>query len=128
MKTARILIVGGEAELAELCVNTLEKANAGHVLMVIDHAHGDRVASIAEAFKPDLVLLLAIKHMTPLGGGAVCRQLRASSVAGSAKIILFSSDSLKKGLSEAKGCGADAFIRKPFSQEKLLEMIELLLG
>lgn len=128
MKTARILIVGGGAELAELCVTTLEKENAAHVLMVIDQEHSDRVVSIAEAFKPDVILLLAINHMSPLGGQEVCRQLRASAVAGGAKIILFSSDSLKKGLRAAQECGADAFIRKPFSQEKLIEMIELLLS
>lgn len=128
IKTARILIVGGGAELAELCVATLEKDNGAHVLMVIDREHSDRVVSIAEAFRPDVILLLAINHMAPLGGAAVCRQLRASVIAGAAKIILFSSDSIKKGLGVAKECGADAFIKKPFSQEKLLEMIELLLS
>lgn len=128
IRTARVLIVGGGAELAELCVATLEKDNASHVLMVIDQAHSDRVVSIAEAFRPDVVLLLAINHMTPLGGEEVCRQLRANTMAGRARVILFSSDSLKKGLRAAKACGADAFIRKPFDQEKLLEMIELLLS
>jgi DNA-binding response OmpR family regulator len=128
IKTARILIVGGGAELAELCVAALEKDNAAHVLMVIDHEHSDRVVSIAEAFRPDVILQLAIKHMAPLGGAQVCRQLRANSVAGTAKIILFSSDSLKKGLAAAKECGADAYIKKPFSQEKMVEMIELLLS
>lgn len=128
IRTARVLIVGGGAELAELCVATLEKDNASHVLMVIDQAHSDRVVSIAEAFRPDVVLLLAINHMTPLGGEEVCRQLRANAMAGRARVILFSSDSLKKGLRAAKACGADAFIRKPFDQEKLLEMIELLLS
>lgn len=127
IKTARFLIVGGGAELAELCVATLEKDNAAHVLMVIGQEHGDRVASIAGAFKPDAILLLALNHLPPLGGAEVCRQLRAGPAAG-AKIILFSSDSLKKGLASAKACGADAFIRKPFSQEKLLEMLELLLS
>lgn len=128
LRTARFLIVGGGAELAELCVSTLEKDNAAHVLMVIGREHGDRVVSIAEAFKPDVILLLETRHLAPLSGAEVCRQLRAGAAAGGAKIILFSSDSLKKGLSAAKGCGADAFIRKPFSQEKLLEMIELLLS
>jgi DNA-binding response OmpR family regulator len=128
IRTARILLVGGEAELAELCVTTLEADNAAHVLMVIDQEHGDRVVSIAEAFRPDVVLLLAINHMAPLGGEEVCRQLRANAVAGTAKIILFSSGGLKKGLRAAKACGADAFIGKPFDQEKLLEMLELLLS
>lgn len=128
MKTARILIVGGEPELAELCVATLEKENDKHVLMVIDQEHSDRAVSIAEAFKPDLILLLAINHMSPLRGEEVCRQLRASVIAGGAKIMLFSSGSLNKGLRTAKECGADAFIKKPFDPAKLLEMIELLLG
>lgn len=127
MKAARVLIVG-EAETAELCVAALEKNNSGHVLMVIDHEHSDRVVSIAAAFRPDAVLLLAINHMTPIGGAEVCRQLRGNAVAGAARIILFSSDSLKKGLRAAKECGADAFIRKPFEQEKLMEMLELLLS
>ncbi len=122
------MLVGGGTELAELCVATLEKDNGAHVLMVIDQDHSDRVVSIAEAFKPDVILLLAINHMAPLGGADVCRQLRANAVAGGAKIILFSSDGLKKGLAAAKECGADAYIKKPFGQEKLLEMIELLLG
>ncbi len=120
--------MGGGAELSELCVTTLEKDNAAHVLMAIDQEHSDRVLSIAEAFRPDLVLLLAMNHMSPLGGAEVCRQLRASAAAGAAKIILFSSESLKKGLAAARKCGADAYIKKPFSQEKLLEMIELLLS
>lgn len=126
MKAARILVVGGGAELAELCVTTLEKDNAGHVLMVIDHEHSDRVVSIAEAFKPDVILLLAMKHLTPLGGAEVCRQLRAGGAAGGAKVILFSSDPLRKGVRAAKECGADAFIRKPFDPAKLIEMLEFL--
>lgn len=127
MKAARVLIVG-ESGTAELCVGALEADNPGHVLMVIDHEHSDRVVSIAEAFKPDAILLLAISHMTPIGGAEVCRQLRASAAAGGAKIILFSSDTLKKGLRAARDCGADAFIRKPFEKEKLVEMLELLLS
>lgn len=127
MKTARILIVG-EAELAELCVTTLEKENAAHVLMVIGAAQSDRVVSIAEAFKPDAILLLSMNHMSPVGGAEVCGLLRAGAAAGGAKIILFSSDSLKKGLKAAKACGADAFISKPFEPAKLVEMLELLLS
>lgn len=117
----------GEAEPAELCVAALEKANREHVLMVIDQAQSDRVASIAEAFKPGAVLLLGMDRMAPLDGAEVCRQLRAGT-AGGAKLVLFSSDSLKKGLRAAKACGADAFIRKPFEPEKLVEMLELLLS
>ncbi|MDD2805583.1 MAG: response regulator [Elusimicrobiales bacterium] len=128
MRAARILIVGGEPELSELCVGVLEKENARHVLMSIDQEHSDRVLSIAEAFKPDLILLLATNHLAPLGGAEVCRQLRANAVTGGAKIILFSSDGLKKGLRAARACGADAFIRKPFEPEKLVEMVELLLS
>ncbi|MDA8243348.1 MAG: response regulator [Elusimicrobia bacterium] len=128
MKAARILLVGGGEELTELCVTALEKENGRNVLMAIDHEHSDRVASIAEAFKPDVILLLAKDHMSPLGGEEVCRQLRANPAAGAAKVILFSSDTLKKGLRAAKGCGADAFIRKPFEPGKLIEMIELLLS
>ena len=128
MRDARILLVGGGADLAEICVGALERKNPGHVLMVIDHEHSDRVASIAEAFRPDAVLLLAKDHMKPLGGAEVCRQLRANAATAGAKIILFSSDSLKKGLSAAKACGADAFIRKPFEPAKLIEMMELLLS
>ncbi|MDA8130119.1 MAG: response regulator [Elusimicrobia bacterium] len=128
MKAARILLVGGGAELAELCVGTLERENSEHVLMVIDHEHSDRVVSIAEAFRPDAVLLLAKDHMKPIDGAEVCRQLRANAVTGASKIILFSSDSLKKGLRAAKACGADAFIRKPFEPDQLIEMMELLLS
>lgn len=127
MKTARILIVG-EAELAELCVNTLEKENPAHVLMVIGGGQSDRVVSIAEAFKPDAILLLSMNHMSPVAGAAVCGQLRASAAAGGAKIIVFSSDALKKGLKAAKTCGADAFIQKPFEPAKLVELLQLLLS
>lgn len=127
MKAARILVVG-EAELAELCVTTLEKRNPGHVLMVIGGSQSDRVVSIAEAFKPDAVLLLSTNNMSPVAGADLCRLLRASPATAGAKIILFSSDSLKKGLAAAKGCGADGFIRKPFEPEKLIAMVELLLS
>lgn len=126
MKAARILIVG-EAGLAEICVARLEQANSGHVLMVIDQHHSDRVVSIAEAFRPDAVLLLSIRHLAPLDGVEVCRQLRASAAAGGAKIILFSSDSLARGLRAAREGGADAFIGKPFDPDKLIEMLEQML-
>lgn len=127
MKTARVLIVGGEPETAELCGVILDKENDKYVLMAVDWEHSDRVVSIAEAFKPDIILVLAISCLMPLDGLEVCRRLRANVEVGHAKIILSSCKHSESVLDEVKDCGADVFLQKPFYPKELCKLIEKLL-
>lgn len=127
MKTARILIVGGEPETAELCGIILDKENKKYVSLAVDWKNSDRVVRVAEAFKPDIVLVLAISCLMPLDGLEVCRRLRKSVEVGHAKIILSSCKHSESVLDEVRDCGADVFLQKPFYPEELCKLVEKLL-
>jgi len=65
--------------------------------------------------RPDIVLLDV--NMPGLGGLHACRSIRAGSPA---RIIVMSAQTSETGKAEALSAGADGYIGKPFSIEKLM--------
>lgn len=77
--------------------------------------NGHRVMEIITQHPPDLILMDLNLH--GLNGAALCKAIKNSPFTARIPIVLFSAN---ENLKAAKlGCGADAYLNKPFDMTKL---------
>lgn len=116
-----ILIVEDEQNLVELLKFRLE-ANGYHVETAFD---GEEGLSKIEKLKPDIVILDIM--MPRMHGYDVCRKAKENTGTKDIPIIMLTARTQKKDEEQAKACGADSFIAKPFEPAELMAEIEKLL-
>ncbi len=112
----KILIVDDDEELVELLVDVfardgrfdIRKANNGF-------AAGMQV----KEFRPDLVVLDVM--LPDINGKEVCQRVRADDSLESVKIICISGMVEEDKVADLKAAGADEFMQKPFSVDRLLD-------
>ncbi|RQP21920.1 response regulator transcription factor [Piscinibacter terrae] len=117
----RVLIVDDQADLRRLVRWSLEMLEDG---VELHEANGSAAAlRMAESIKPDLVLL-DVMMPGPMNGLEVCRQLRAMPDLSHTKIVLVSARGQINDVREGVAAGANSYIVKPFSPQKLLDTVE----
>ena len=84
------------------------EANNGEPLMRI-HLH-----------KPFLILM--DNRLPERSGGELCLKLKNDPATSHFPVVLVSAESNLEGI--AKGCYADAFLKKPFNVEDLIELVK----
>jgi len=79
-----------------------------------------------EQFTPDVIIL---DVMLPGGrdGFDLCRDIKSRTDLSHCKVILLSARSQQEDLAMGEQAGADLYITKPFSPEKLIHAVESLL-
>lgn len=113
---ARILLVNDEPDLVDLCRMVLQEW--GHEVEALVHGRG--VPEKVLGLQPDLVILdwnlgdTTAEHVIP------ALRLQAET----AKIPILVMSALADGPFMARLYGADAFLRKPFTEEALLSSVE----
>ena len=116
-----ILIVDDEANIVEVVRATLEDER----IQVVEALDGVTALALAEAHRPDLVLLDV--NLPDMSGLEVCAQLRRDARFAATKIVMLTAaaqaDDVRRGLA----AGADHYLTKPFSPLGLLDLIETLL-
>ncbi len=117
----RILIVDDEPDLVRLVCLRLE-ASGYEVLVAMD---GEAALAKARVERPDLILLDLM--LPKMDGYQVCRLLKNDTRTAPIPIAIFTARRGEYDEELGKECGADAYIRKPFWPEELLETIRLLL-
>lgn len=106
----KILLVDDDPDLLDVTAYALRREGFD-VLVAID---GLQALQRWEAEQPDLVLLdVTIPH---LSGLEVCRQIRQTS---ETPIIILTGATDEQHVLEAFKCGADDYVRKPFSPKQL---------
>ena len=117
----RILLVDDEPGIVKMVGKRLEVAGFD-VLVATD---GQEALTKARTKQPDLIILDLM--LPKLNGFEVCRMLKFDKGMKHIPIILFTA--LTRDTDEQMGleCGADAYIRKPFRAQELLEKIRALL-
>ena len=112
-----------------------DEHNIRNILDFSLHAEGFQVVSALngeDAFKlavestPDLIILDVM--MPGQGGVETCRALKADSRTSSVPIILLTALADKKNRAAGLEAGADSYITKPFSPQKVIETVQELLG
>ncbi len=85
-----------------------------------------RTVEMAEALKPDLVILDI--SMPGKDGFEIARDLRASSGVKAARILFLTAHRAATHIKSAKAAGGGAYLEKPVQSSRLLWMIKALLS
>lgn len=86
---------------------------------------GDEAVRLVETFSPHLVLLDVM--MPARNGFEVCEKIRANPASRRTKIIMLSAKGRASEVDRGLALGADAYVTKPFSTQRLLERVKALL-
>jgi len=118
----RVLLADDNADMRDYLKRILEQA--GYVVETV--ADGEAAASVARAWRPNLVL--ADVMMPRLDGFGLLRVLRADPHLKAVPIILLSARAGEEARIEGMQAGADDYMVKPFGARELLARIQGSLG
>jgi two-component system response regulator RpaA len=120
--TKRILVVDDDHHIIELFEDLLGKDDRFDVRSA---GTGYDAGMLTEQFKPHLILL---DYMLPdINGNLVCQRIKENPDLSDTKVVIVSGVVSSEEVESLKDNGADAFIKKPFDVEKLMQHVEELL-
>lgn len=114
----KILIVDDHADIRRLIRMTLEFEDYA----IEEAADGESALRVAQAMRPDLVLL-DVMMPGPVNGLEVCRRLRAGAMASGPRVIMLSARGHASDREAGLQAGADTYLVKPFSPLQLINGI-----
>ena len=118
----KVLVVDDDAEIVELILDVLERDGRFEVRTA---SSGYDAGVLTQEFQPDLIIL---DYMLPdVNGNVVCKTIKQNAAFEHMKIIIVSGVVNQSEIEQLLKVGADAFLKKPFSIDELVEnMAELL--
>ena len=119
---ARILLVDDEPSIVKMVGKRLE-VEGFDVLIAMD---GQAGLAKAQTEHPDLIILDLM--LPKLNGYEVCTMLKQDSRYQKIPILLFTAKTQEKDEQLGRECGANAYIRKPFRAQELIEQIRKLIA
>ena len=111
----KILVIEDNLDLKEILDYILK--DDGHE--VIPCSDGSSLRTL-DMIKPDVIMMDEI--LSGSRGSALCRQLKSDDTTKHIPVILISAMPNLKDI--AAGCGADAYIEKPFNIDNLFDVIK----
>ena len=120
----QVLIVDDQADLRKLLRWSLDEFEDR--LELHEASNGAAALEKAVEVKPDLVLL-DVMMPGELNGLQVCRRLRDMPLLERTRIVLLSARAQATDIQEGMAAGADAYMVKPFSPQRLIETVQRLL-
>lgn len=121
VKTAKILVIDDEPEITEIIDAFLQ--NEGYTVKVENNPQN--ALNLAEEFKPDLILLDIM--MPGTDGYQVCNLIKENPRLGDTPVIFLTGKDSKDDQGKSFQVGGDMFIKKPFSCDRLLEIVNIVL-
>ena len=112
----KILVVDDDEELVELLVDVFERDGRFETR---NANNGFGAGMLVKEFRPDLVVLDVM--LPDINGKEVCQRVRSDASLESVKIICISGMVEQDKIADLRAVGADDFMHKPFSVDKLLE-------
>ena len=119
--TAKILVVDDEPEIKEI-VETFLTENGFKVKIENEPS---KAIEKARAFKPDVILLDIM--MPGVDGYDICQALNKDQEFSNVPIIFLTGKDRSDDMGRSFKSGGDMFIKKPFSCERLLEIVSIVL-
>ncbi len=120
----KLLVVDDDEELVELMVDTFSRDKRFEIKTA---NNGFGAGMLVKEFRPDLVILDVM--LPDINGKEVCQRVRNDPTMKTVKIICISGMVEQDKIADLMAAGADDFMNKPFSVEKLHErgcqMLEL---
>jgi len=122
MGRQKVLVVDDDPEIVELMVDVFERDGRFEVRTANS---GYDAGVLTQEFRPDLMIL---DYMLPdVNGNVVCKTIRQNSAFNHMRIIIVSGVINQEEIEQLVTVGADAFLKKPFSIDELVnQMVELL--
>lgn len=120
LNTQKLLIVDDQDDLRKM----LRLALGYGKYQLLDAADGATALTLARAEKPD-VILLDVMMPGELDGFDVCRTIKADPELSHAFIVMLTARGQASDYAAGDAAGADAYMVKPFSPTKLIEVIEM---
>ncbi len=119
--TAKILVIDDEPQITEIIEAFL--TNAGHQVFVNNVA--TEGLKKAKQIKPDIILLDIM--MPGTDGYSVCNELKNDPVTANTPVVFLTGKDRNDDMGRSFKVGGDMFIKKPFSCERLLEIVNIIL-
>lgn len=121
VNTAKVLVVDDEPEITEI-VETFLSENGFEV--AIENEPGKAIQK-ARSFKPDVILLDIM--MPGVDGYDICQALKNDPQFSNVPVIFLTGKDRTDDMGRSFKSGGDMFIKKPFSCERLLEIVSIVL-
>ena len=121
INTAKILVVDDEPEITEI-VETFLTENG---FKVRTENEPSKAIEKARGFKPDVILLDIM--MPGVDGYDICQALKNDPEFSNVPIIFLTGKDRADDMGRSFKSGGDMFIKKPFSCERLLEIVSIVL-
>ncbi|HWR82023.1 MAG TPA: response regulator [Candidatus Deferrimicrobium sp.] len=118
---AKILVVDDEPEITEIIQTFL--AESGYQVLTENSPY--LAVEKARRFKPNLILLDIM--MPGIDGYSLCQQLKNDPAFAATPIIFLTGKDRGDDMGRSFKSGGDMFIKKPFSCERLLEIVNIVL-
>lgn len=118
---ARILVIDDEREITEIVDAFL--TTAGYEVAVENTAQGG--IERAKSFKPHLILLDIM--MPGMDGYSVCNQFKQDAATADIPIVFLTGKDAREDQGRSFKSGCDLFVKKPFSCERLLDIVRIVL-
>lgn len=93
---------------------------------VVAATNGEDAFALAVNEKPDLIILDVM--MPGQGGIETCRQIKADERISDIPVILLTARASRQNREEGQAAGADDYITKPFSPQKVIQAVQNFLG
>ncbi len=118
---AKVLVIDDEPEITEIVQTFL--AESGYQVLVENSSQN--AVEKARRFKPDVILLDIM--MPGVDGYDICQQLKKDPEFADTPIIFLTGKDRGDDMGRSFKSGGDMFIKKPFSCERLLEIVNIVL-
>ena len=118
----RILLVDDEPSIVKMVGKRLE-VEGFEVVIAMDGQEG---LNKAQTVRPDLIVLDLM--LPKLNGYEVCTMLKQDPRYQKIPIVLFTAKAQEKDEKIGMECGANAYVRKPFRAQELLDKIRSLIA
>ena len=112
----KVLIVDDDEDLVELLVDVFARDGRFEIRTA---NNGFDAGMYVKEFRPDLVVLDVM--LPDINGREVCQRVRQDDTLDSVKIICISGMVEQDKVADLKAAGANDFIQKPFTVDKLLD-------
>ena len=116
----KILIVDDQLEVRELVQVTLEIGD----YQILAAENGKQALEMAQAERPDIILLDIMMPGSDVDGLEVCRRLKNDPEMAKTTIVMLSAKGQESDIEAGRAAGADDYFTKPFSPIALIEKVE----